>query len=76
MLDRDLSEVAKIIYEGPEGPIEEQYSDEDVRIHIEAGLFQLSNGTDSKYIPRERVYSWEFETEGSGTENELASYIQ
>ena len=68
--------MAKIIYEGSDGPVEEQYADENIRIHIDAGLFQLSSDTDSKYIPRERVYSWEFDTEGDETGDELASYIQ
>lgn len=68
--------MAKIVYEGPDGIVEEQYADEAIRIHIDAGLFQLSGETDTIYVPRERVYSWKFEQqEGEGGE-ELASYIQ
>ena len=67
--------MAEIIYEGPDGVVEEQYPDENVRIHVDTGLFQLSDETGSKYIPRERVYSWKLEAQEGNTSEELASYI-
>ena len=68
--------MATIVYEGPDETVEEQYADENIRIHIDAGLFHLKGETDSKYVPRERVYSWEFETERGEAGEELANYIQ